>query len=255
MKIIDWVAILGALAWSPHLISFIKSYLTKPEIRIISQRSAEIGFSTFGPIFNIRLAFSVKNHDIVVSNLRVRLIHESGEEKYFEWQNVKQQVATIQTREGAIPYEKENSVLAIKINQKDIEERQIQCRETSFISGRQNIDNSFFKRLSFEKEKQEYDPILFLDSQEANDVYNYIKHAFNWKAGRYKVEYLIESPEKFTLLDNMYEFSLLPIDIEQLDKNKEYIKQEFVNSFTSEGHVARKNIIWNWRYPAILKRN
>jgi hypothetical protein len=67
LKFIDWVAISGALAWTPHVFAAVRKAITKPEIRIIITRFGEIGFTTFGPIFNLGLAFSVKNHDIVVS--------------------------------------------------------------------------------------------------------------------------------------------------------------------------------------------
>ena len=61
MKLIDWIAILGALAWTPHLVNLVREWLAKSKVRVITQREVEIGFTTYGPIFNIRLAFSVEN--------------------------------------------------------------------------------------------------------------------------------------------------------------------------------------------------
>ncbi|MCQ3829150.1 hypothetical protein HXX02_06810 [Microbulbifer elongatus] len=255
MKIIDLVAILGALAWSPHLISLIRSYLTKPEVRIITQKIAEIGFTTHGPIFNVRVAFAVKNHDLVISNFRVKVTHESGEEKTYEWQGLKQQVMKMHTNEGSIPYEKENSVLAIKLNQKDVEERFVQCQEVSFIAGKRDIEDKAIKRLSYDREQDGYDPIEFLKCQESKDVYNYIKHAFSWKSGKYKVVFELESPEAFNLVDNEYEFTLTPLDIEELEKNKDFIEQDYINSFVAEEHDSHKPIRWNWRNPSIYKKN
>jgi hypothetical protein len=57
MTIFEGAAILGALAWTPYLFKLIKDMVTRPKIRIIVQRTAEIGFITFGPILNIRIAF------------------------------------------------------------------------------------------------------------------------------------------------------------------------------------------------------
>ncbi len=79
MKFIDWIAILGALAWTPHLLSYIRSLLTKPEIQIITPRTVSLGFTSYGSIFNLNLAFSVKNKDIVISSISIRLKHESGD--------------------------------------------------------------------------------------------------------------------------------------------------------------------------------
>tara|TARA_R110002095_G_scaffold103626_4_gene90832 strand:- start:47 stop:349 length:303 start_codon:yes stop_codon:yes gene_type:complete len=90
MKLIDWIAILGALAWTPHLVGIVKNWLTKSKVRIITQREVEIGFTTYGPIFNLRLAFSVENKDIVISDLKICVTHESGEERIFEWEGITQ---------------------------------------------------------------------------------------------------------------------------------------------------------------------
>lgn len=255
MKIIDWIAILGALAWMPHLISMIKSYFTRPEVRIITQKIAEIGFTTYGPIFNMRIAFSVKNHDVVVSNFRIKVTHESGEEKLYEWQGLKQQVMKMHTNEGSIPYEKENSVLAIKLNQREVEERIIQCQEISFIAGKKDIEDKAIKRLSYDREQDGYDSLEFLKSQESIDVYSYIKHAFTWKAGKYKVVFELESPEEFNLAGNEYEFTLMPIDIEELERNKKFIEQDYINAFVMDTHPAHKSVHWNWRNPSLHKRN
>lgn len=254
MKIIDWIAILGALAWTPHLFSLIKSLFTKPEIRVITQKTAEIGFTTYGPIFNMRIAFSVKNHDVVISNFRVRITHESGEEKVFEWQGVRQQVMKMHTSDGPIPYEKENSVLAIKLNQSEVEERIIQCQEVSFVAGKRSLEDKAIRKLSYDRVQTDYDPLNFLRSQDAVDVFNYIKHAFSWRAGKYKVVFELESPETFKLVDNEFEFSLLPMDVEELDKNKDFIEQEYVNNLVGEGNDSYKPVYWNWRNPLIYNK-
>ena len=118
MKLIDWIAILGALAWTPHLVGIVKNWLTKSKVRIITQREVEIGFATYGPIFNLRLAFSVENKDIVISDLKIRVTHESGEERIFEWQGITQHMGKMTLPDAsAMPFEKEQSVLAIKLNE------------------------------------------------------------------------------------------------------------------------------------------
>ncbi|WED27189.1 hypothetical protein L3V77_02840 [Vibrio sp. DW001] len=253
MKALDWVAILGALAWTPHLFSFLKSYFTKPEVRVITAKAPEIGFSTLGTIFNMRVAFAVKHHDIVISNFNVRLVHESGEEKLFEWQNLKQPVMSAHTSDGSIPYERETTVLAIKLNQKEIDERFIQCREPSFLDNKIAKEDVFVKKFAFEKDKEGFDIMNLLQGQEAKDVYGYIKQAFSWKTGKYKVIVELGSQEAIDLIDNEYEFSLTPIDIDEMEKNKQCIEQEYINLLVPKEHEARKDVVWNWRHPLLIK--
>lgn len=83
MNLIDTLAILGALAWTPHLFALIKNYVNKPEIRIITPRTVTVGFTSLGSIFNLHLAFAVKNKDIVITAIKIRLKHDHGEEKNF----------------------------------------------------------------------------------------------------------------------------------------------------------------------------
>jgi len=133
VQLIDWIAIFGALAWMPHLIGALKNLLLTSKIRIITQKSVEIGFTTFGSIFNLRIAFAVENKDIVISEIRVKIKHDSGEERLLEWQGITQQLGKMKIpNAGDMPYENEHSVLAIKLNQKDIEERLIRFQEPIF---------------------------------------------------------------------------------------------------------------------------
>ena len=255
MEFIDLIAILGALAWLPHLISLARYWFTRPEVTIITPKSAQLGFTNFGPIFNVPIAFAVKNHDIVISNFRVSIIHESGEERFYEWQGLMQHMGKIQTNEGPIPYDKENSVLAIKLSQKEVEERFVRFQEMSFVADKHCLEDKVIKRLSYARDQKGYELLNFIDCQEFTEVYSYIKQSFSWRPGKYKVIFDLSSSEEFSLVDNKYEFTLTPIDIEELERNKDSIRQSCINTFVTGDSPDYKNISWNWRYPSIRKLN
>lgn len=145
--------------------------------------------------------------------------------------------------------------LAFKLNQKEIEERIIRCQEISFIAGKKILVDKVVKKYSFDRAQEGFDPVEFLDCQEMLDVYNYIKQAFSWKAGKYEVVFHIESPDKFKLVDNEYEFNLTPIDIEELEKNKNNLKQDHINIFVGDEHEKYKDVAWNWKNPPLYKKN
>lgn len=251
---IDFVAIIGALAWTPHVFSIIKSIVTKPEVRIVTHKSPEIGFSIFGSIFNIRLAFSVKNHDLVVSGLRVRLKHESGEEKLFEWQAIKQQVLKMTASDASVmPLEKEQTVLAIKLNQKNIEERFVQFQDESFLNQKLELESAVIKKLFHLKHIEKLDLKTIKDSEESSELITFVKQSFSWKQGKYQVIFEMDSPDNFILLDNCYEFSLNAMDIESLEENKDKIEIYFNNELKSFFKEETDKIIWNWRYPILKK--
>ena len=254
MKFIDWIAIVGALAWSPHLLSMLKQWLTKSKIRVITNRNAEIGFTTFGPIFNLRLAFVVENRDIVISDIKIRLKHESGEEKVFEWQRITQPVLKMTTPDaGVMPFEKDQTVLAIKLNQKEIEERFIQFREISFIEAQQKYVSEAVRKITYLKAEQRYNAEAFLREQEMTELYSFNKHAFAWKEGKYSVSIEIQSPQKFELFDNNREFLLTQIDITELSQNKDIIELDYRQSFLGVPQGDQR-ISWQWINPTLVKK-
>jgi hypothetical protein len=71
MESTDIAAYLGALAWLPQL----------PVIRIIPDRTAQIGHTIFGPIFNLRLSIDVNKKDTIVDFIGVQLRHKGGAER------------------------------------------------------------------------------------------------------------------------------------------------------------------------------
>jgi hypothetical protein len=255
MSIFEFAAILGALAWIPPLFKIIKNYLTTPEIRIITQKNAEIGFTTYGPIFNIRIAFATRHKDVVLSAIKITLRHESGEERVFSWQGIVQRMGEIRNPEGAtIPWEKEHSVLAIKLNEKEVEERLIRFQEEDFHINKEIYEAKSAKKLSYLFEKGGFNPDEFLQSEEMSEQVSFIKHWTNWKQGEYSITFDIESPEKFILTDNKYKFSFTPLDIEVLEKNKDLILLSYEDEIKNkQKDYQLNNVIWGWRNPVINK--
>lgn len=254
LTLIDILAILGALAWTPPIFSLIKNYLTKPKITIITPRNVSVGFTSLGSIFNLHLAFSVDHKSIVISGLRIRLIHENGEEKIFEWQGIQQQVMKMRTPDGSVmPYEKEASVLAMKLNEKEIEERFIQFQETAFQNAKYILENNVLKTIIYQKSQENYKAEEFLKSQEMQNLFSFTKQAFSWKSGRYSVTIEIDSSEEFKIIDNKYNFSLTPVDIEELMKNKDCIEHEYKNQLVPQSETEFRPVNWNWRNPTLHK--
>ncbi len=245
---LEWAAIIGAFAWTPHLLKYGKQIFLKPKITIIPAKFFEVGFSTLGPIFNLGTAFIVKNQDIVVSDLEIHISHESGEKKTFEWQSMRQQISTMTTPDGGImPNDKQHSVLVIKLNKDQLEERSIQCQEASFIPGKYELETIAIEKSNFLKKQNTYKQSEFIKSQEMDDLYKYIKQSFNWKPGKYTATIELSSTDEFEIENNIYEFVLSSLDIERLEKNKDMIEMVY-----EELKEDKKNEVkWNWCYPKL----
>jgi hypothetical protein len=248
MTIIDFAAIAGAFAWLPQIWIFIKRILSLPKISIIIQRFSEIGFTPLGPIFNIRLAFSVDNKDIVIKNIQIKIRHESGEERLFSWQGIVQNLGKLSGPEGQfIPYEKENTVLAIKLKTEDIDERFIRFQEELFLKKRYDLINELNKKLFFIKSQPDYSYDIIISSEEFNDLCVFINQWFWWKQGRHECIIQVESKEKFRISGNTFKFELNQTDIQNLRRNLEQIKDSFINEIRNgEDSFEPIPVQWNW---------
>lgn len=255
MSFTDLAAVVGALAWIPPIFVGVRTWITRPEIRIITQPAPEIGFTTFGPILNLRIALTVRHKDIVVTGVRLRVTHESGEESVFSWRGIIQRMGTFNYPQiGAIPFEKESSVLAMKVSPKDVEERFIRFQNLEYLQKKMLLDSVSLKKLAYLRKSETFDAPSFLRSQEMAEVYSFIRQSFSWKPGSYRVKVMLESPDTFVVLDDEYAFTLSPLDVQNLSENLNHVEQYFANEVLplQEGE-QRAPINWSWAYPDMQK--
>ncbi|HQU09324.1 MAG TPA: hypothetical protein PLV25_05120, partial [Opitutales bacterium] len=78
-------AYIGAAAWLPQILAWIYRAVVKPKLRVVPNQMAEVGFTSFGPIFNVRIAFFVENRDLIIDGIDLVVRHEGGEERMFRW--------------------------------------------------------------------------------------------------------------------------------------------------------------------------
>lgn len=255
MSLIDLVAIVGALAWIPPIFSSVRDWLTKPEIRVITQPSPEIGYTTLGQILNLRVALTVKHKDIVITGIRLRVTHESGEETLFSWRGIVQRMGTMNYPQvGSVPFEKESNVLAMKVSQKDIEERFIRFQNLDFLANKGVIESPALKKLAYLQNSGTLDEISFLKCQEMTDLYSFISQSFSWKSGGYRLKVLLESPDVFSVLDDEYTFTLSPLHVQKLQDNLKHIESYFANEVTPPKQGEEQTpVAWSWVYPDMQK--
>ncbi len=207
MKILDWVAILGALAWVPHLIKFVRDLFTRPSIRLYTQKRLMVGFNTLGPIIYLKIAFVVKNKDLVVSGMRFRLKHQDGDEKVFVWQEIVQTFGTHTYPAVSVPFQKQSDVLAIKAKESEVEDRFISFQDESFVERWRDLwEKAMEKQMHLRRQGKTDEE--FLMSVEMSELRTFNERSFSWKEGKYELHFELDSPQKFRLSGNSYQFSL-----------------------------------------------
>lgn len=251
MNLTEFAALVGALAWLPPIVGAFRSWLKRPKLRVFTQPAPEIGFTTKGPILNMRLAFAVTNSDLVISGVRLQVTHESGEQIALAWQGIVQHMGSISYPQvGAAPFERESGVLALKVAQSSVEERFIRFQNPEFATKLAEHDAVAIRRLVHLRKTNTLDKD-FLRGQEMSDVYSLIRHEFPWKPGYYRVSIKIESPESFEVTNTEYEFSLSPLFVQRLHENLAQVEVYYAAEVFPEDEEGNKTPVarWDWVYP------
>ncbi|HEY0956544.1 MAG TPA: hypothetical protein VGE36_17430 [Roseateles sp.] len=198
---------------------------------------------------------TVTHKDIVITGVRLCVTHESGEQASFSWRGIVQRMGTMTYPQvGAVPFEKELNVLAMKISQKDVEERFIRFQSLDFLERKTALGAISLRKLAHLRETEPFDANGFLKCQEMADVYAHIRQSFSWKPGGYRLQVVLESPDVFTVVDDEYAFTLSPLEVQNLSDNLRYVEQFFANEvLPQQPDAPAAPVPWKWVYPEMQK--
>jgi hypothetical protein len=251
----DIAAYIGAAAWLPQIVGWIWGKLAVPEITVISDRSLEIGFTRFGPIFNLRMAFSSDKKNAIVDSFYVHLTHEDGETHRLRWVGMNENVSEIIDHIGNRQViSKEQTAIGFKVGTESLLEKFVRFQEDRFWMDTQSPYSQLLAHFSFLKSKDPDYITKTLQSKEYHDVVEAHKRAFWWKPGVWFVKFTMGSPHKLKVRPHLFKFRLTQFDVDALKLNLAEIDREFENIVESnKPDYKLKPVTWNWRSPALLK--
>ncbi len=102
MDAIDLVAIIGAAAWTPIIITWMQKALTQPKVSLHLHSQPEIGYTTLGPIFNVTFALLSEKKDAILNKFSATLKHESGASYTFDWAGLSEALSEIENPIGPL---------------------------------------------------------------------------------------------------------------------------------------------------------
>jgi hypothetical protein len=227
MTPVEIAAYIGAGAWLPHIISMIYKMVSIPAVKITPDAKIELGYSTFGPIFNLNLALSTTRKDILVDRIEVILKHEEGDEHLFSWQGLRETISELTNTSGErVIQEKDQAAIALKLTTSSLTEKFVRFQEDKFKLGYQPLSEDFLKHAKFLMNSgKDFSEALL--SKEFHELIEFYKTKFWWKGGRYFVEFKASASRVFKLEKSKYTFELHSYDIEALNKNIEIIKKTY----------------------------
>lgn len=262
MDAIDWVAIVGAAAWTPQIITWMSRALTKPKVSLHLHTKSEIGYNLLGPIFNVRFALLSEKKDAILNKLSVELKHENGASYTFDWAGLSEDLSEIRGPIGPTFVQKKTSLpLVVKVLHTGVAQVYVLFQHKQFNANLRKASAPALDRFNFLKTsgklKTEEEIDALASEKEFADIFKLFNSEFIWAAGKYTVKFEFESPNKFKYKKSEYTFELSQDDIDNLRKNIDNIKLDLIQT-TKAGIIPDykpKEITWMWRNPELRKKD
>ncbi|MHC4620302.1 MAG: hypothetical protein ACYTEQ_21345 [Planctomycetota bacterium] len=257
MEATTLIAVVGAAAWVPQIISWVNSWLAKPRLRFVPGEVTEIGYNALGPIFNHNFAISTSRKDALVERIRAVVVHESGARHEFHWRFLSERGAEFTSTSGEVgEFTKNQPAIALKISILGLTEKKIGFQD---LAHQQNL----VRLLGKQREKQGYLEKtgvanyreLLVGSEEFLNVLDYVKRAFYWREGKYDVGlYVYEASLRKPHVEQ-YRFALSRSEVEQLEKNIEATQEHLKDVVLYAGKKGEEwpRRFWNWANPGFYR--
>ncbi len=261
MDAMNVVAVVGAAAWTPQIIVWIYRFFTKPTLSIYVHEQPEIGYTSLGPIFNIRCALLSKHKDAVLNKFSVILTHDSGASCTLDWAGLSEDLGEIENPMGPPMSVKKTSLpLVVKVLHTGVAQVFVRFLREQFRVNLRKVSVPAIDRFNFLKMSgklnTEKDIDTLVSEQQFDDVMKVFESEFIWRGGKYTVTFEFGSPNKFKYKRNEYTFELKHEDIEELKKNLTSIRLEVIQSakFDSISGFERKPVPWVSRNPELRRK-
>jgi hypothetical protein len=251
----EWAAYIGAAAWLPQIASFIYQRILTPKVQLIPERTLELGFTTYGPLFNLRFSLSSDRKDAIISNFEAELQHEGGEIHVLRWSGLRETFSEVLDSAGNRQQliEKDQPAIALKLSTIVLMEKFVRFQDPIFHERQRPLVSQLVAHFSYLKGQTENYREETLKSREMHDLLEFYRQFYWWKAGRYSARFKIESPNRAQLVDREYAFHLGQADIDAMKANVDSMRAFYEDLTMSDlPNYVSKRPVWNWRNVPLL---
>ncbi len=250
------VAYIGAAAWLPQIATWIYRKVVQPIVTIVPDNYAEVGFTSYGPIFNMRMAFSAENKDLIIDGFELLLKHSDGDTHILRWAGLKETFSEITDASGNRQViERDQIPIAIKIGTESLIEKFVRFQEPRYHESDRPPISDLIAHFNFLKRSNPENYVSqTLSSKELFSVLETRQKAFWWKPGHYQIVLKLSSPRKFKLTHSQFDFTLTSIDIDRLKENLNNLEIDLKNIIKSNLPDFTSEVInWNWANVNVQK--
>lgn len=249
-------AYIGAAAWLPQIATWIYRKVVQPFVTVVPDKYAEVGFTSLGPIFNMRMAFSAENKDLIVDGFELLLRHSDGETHTLRWAGLNETFSEITDAAGNRQViGRDQTPIALKIGTESLIEKFVRFQEPRYHETDRPVMLNLVSHFNFLKRSNQADYVArTLSSEELFSVLETRRKAFWWKPGQYQITLKLSSPKKFKLKHSEFHFELTSIDIDHLKGNVSALDSELRNVISSNlPDFKAQDVNWNWANVDVRK--
>lgn len=249
-------AYIGATAWLPQIATWIYRRVVQPIVTIVPDKYAEVGFTSYGPIFNMRMAFSVENKDIIIDGFELLLRHSDGDTYTLRWAGLKETFSEIIDASGNRQViERDQTPIALKIGTESLIEKFVRFQEPRYHETDRPVISNLIAHFNFLKRSNPENYVSqALSSKELFSVLETRQKAFLWKPGHYQITLRLSSPKKFKLTQSQFDFELTSLDTDRLKENLNNLEIELKGLIKSNLPDFKSEAInWNWANVNVRK--
>jgi len=244
-------AYIGAGAWIPILLALAYRLWVRPSVTVTPENSVSIGYTTYGPIFNLNFGISVDKKDAVIEHFGVRLTHQSGAIHDLIWRSMSETFSQIRDAAGTQQVvEKEHLAIALRLSTSMLTERLVRFQDPEYHDVVRESSAPLTEHVAFLRENDRISEGT--DSQEFHNFAQAVRNHYWWLLGRYEVEFYFRSPHQAELKKRTWQFTLTQVDIDRLRSNLDLIESDLENVLMigQEGYEEHKPE-WQWVNPAL----
>lgn len=251
-------AYIGAAAWLPQIAAWVYRAVVKPVITIVPDRYAEVGFTSLGPIFNVRMAFASDRKDAIIDGFELLLQHQDGDTRTLRWSGLSETFSEIRDDAGnRQTVSRDQTPIALKIGTASLIEKFVRFQEPRYHEAIRPAFTALVAHFTFVKRSGDAGYVsTLLASKECFGVIDGRRKSFWWKPGRYEVVISLSSPKKLTLSGGRFAFALSAIDVDRLQQNVESLRTDIENVIKSDlPDFEAEPINWNWANVDVVRNN
>jgi hypothetical protein len=256
MNAAEIAAYVGAGAWLPQIATWIYRAVVRPVLTLVPEETAQIGFTSYGPIFNVQLAIASSRADAIIDGVHLLVRHADGDSRLFRWYGLNETFSEVRDMTGnrQQTFGRDQIPIALKVGTVSLIEKLVRFQMPRYHEADRPVMAGLVAQFNHLKRTDPGYVEKTLRCRELFDVLECRRQAFWWKAGRYDVTIQLSTLRKVKFPKNRLQFELTTSDVERLRQNIEVVQVELENLIRSNlPDFQSPPVIWNWANAEIRR--